>query len=89
MIPVIICGGAGTRLWPVSREAHPKPLMRLADGQSLVQKTFLRASALPGVKQVLTVTGRRQSGRPADQLPARALGPQHDRGHCRCRIVGA
>ena len=38
IIPVIICGGAGTRLWPVSREMFPKPLLKLADGQSLLQK---------------------------------------------------
>jgi mannose-1-phosphate guanylyltransferase / mannose-6-phosphate isomerase len=58
LIPVIICGGAGTRLWPVSREAFPKPLMRLADGESLLQKTFLRACRLPGVEEVLIVTNR-------------------------------
>lgn len=58
LVPVIICGGAGTRLWPVSREAFPKPLMRLADGQSLLQKTYLRACGLPGVSEVVIVTNR-------------------------------
>ncbi|MFC4708917.1 mannose-1-phosphate guanylyltransferase/mannose-6-phosphate isomerase [Paraburkholderia caffeinitolerans] len=58
LIPVILCGGAGSRLWPVSRELHPKPFMRLADGQSLLQKAFLRAVDLPGVEEVLTVTNR-------------------------------
>lgn len=58
LIPCIIAGGAGTRLWPVSREAMPKPFMRLADGQSLLQKTFARASTLPGVERVVTVTNR-------------------------------
>ncbi len=58
LLPVILSGGAGTRLWPVSREQHPKPFMQLADGQSLLQKTFLRAAALPSVTQVLTVTNR-------------------------------
>lgn len=57
-VPVILSGGAGTRLWPVSRESHPKPFMRLADGQSLLQKTFLRNVTLPGVAEVLTVTNR-------------------------------
>jgi mannose-1-phosphate guanylyltransferase/mannose-6-phosphate isomerase len=58
IIPVILCGGAGSRLWPVSRETHPKPFMRLADGQSLLQKAFLRGLALPGAQEILTVTNQ-------------------------------
>ncbi len=58
LIPCIIAGGAGTRLWPVSREAMPKPFMRLPDGESLLQKTFNRASGLEGVEYLLTVTNR-------------------------------
>ncbi len=58
LIPCIIAGGAGTRLWPVSREAMPKPFMRLPDGESLLQKTFKRAAGLPGVDRLLTVTNR-------------------------------
>ncbi|WP_287814118.1 sugar phosphate nucleotidyltransferase, partial [Pseudomonas sp.] len=58
LIPCIIAGGAGTRLWPVSREAMPKPFMRLPDGESLLQKTFMRATSLPGVERLLTVTNR-------------------------------
>ena len=58
LIPTILCGGAGSRLWPVSRELHPKPFIRLADGQSLLQKAFLRGVQLPGVAEVLTVTNR-------------------------------
>ena len=48
LVPVILSGGAGTRLWPVSRRAHPKPFMQLLDGESLAEKTFRRAMALPG-----------------------------------------
>lgn len=58
LIPTILCGGAGSRLWPVSRELHPKPFIRLADGQSLLQKAFLRGAALPGTQEILTVTNR-------------------------------
>ena len=53
-----MCGGAGSRLWPVSREQHPKPFIRLADGQSLLQKAFLRGTQLSDVAEVLTVTNR-------------------------------
>ncbi|MDI1307906.1 MAG: mannose-1-phosphate guanylyltransferase/mannose-6-phosphate isomerase [Methylotenera sp.] len=58
LIPTILCGGAGSRLWPISREMHPKPFIRLADGQSLLQKAFLRGALLPNVSEVLTVTNR-------------------------------
>jgi mannose-1-phosphate guanylyltransferase / mannose-6-phosphate isomerase len=58
LIPTILCGGAGSRLWPVSRELHPKPFIRLADGQSLLQKAWLRGVALPDVAETLTVTNR-------------------------------
>lgn len=58
LIPVILSGGAGTRLWPVSREAHPKPFMKLADGHSLLQKTFQRAAGLKDVGEILTITNR-------------------------------
>src|SRR5690554_48050 len=58
LIPTILCGGVGARLWPVSREMHPKPFIRLDDGQSLLQKAFLRGAALPEVAEVLTVTNR-------------------------------
>ncbi len=58
MVPVILSGGAGTRLWPVSRRAHPKPFMELMDGESLAEKTFRRALAIAGENPVLTVTSR-------------------------------
>ena len=58
LVPVILSGGAGTRLWPVSRRAHPKPFMELMDGESLAEKTFRRAVAIAGENPVLTVTSR-------------------------------
>lgn len=58
LIPTILCGGAGSRLWPVSRELHPKPFIRLADKQTFLQKAFLRASKLQNVNEILTVTNK-------------------------------
>lgn len=58
VIPVILCGGAGSRLWPISREQHPKPFIRLNDTESLLQKAFLRGAALHGVNEIVTVTNR-------------------------------
>jgi mannose-1-phosphate guanylyltransferase/mannose-6-phosphate isomerase len=68
LISTILCGGAGSRLWPVSRELHPKPFIRLADGQSLLHKAFLRGAALPGVCEVLTVTNRDLFFKTADEF---------------------
>lgn len=59
LIPVILSGGAGTRLWPVSREGYPKPFMKLADRESLLLKTYRRAAAAAGEgTEILTVTNR-------------------------------
>lgn len=56
LIPTILCGGAGSRLWPVSRELNPKPFICLSDGQSLLQKAWLRGAGLPKVAEILTVS---------------------------------
>ncbi|MGN6517997.1 MAG: mannose-1-phosphate guanylyltransferase/mannose-6-phosphate isomerase [Dokdonella sp.] len=58
LVPVILSGGAGTRLWPVSRSAYPKPFMRMGDGESLLKKTLDRALRCADDGTVLTVTGR-------------------------------
>lgn len=58
LVPVILSGGAGTRLWPVSRSAYPKPFMRMGDGESLLKKTLARALRCADGGAVLTVTGR-------------------------------
>ena len=78
LIPTILCGGAGSRLWPVSRELHPKPFIRLADGQSLLQKAWLRGAALPDVAGVLTVTNRELFFKTEDEYRAVA-GTRHDK----------
>ena len=57
LVPTILAGGSGTRLWPISRQSHPKPFMRLPDGESLAEKTLKRASQLGDF--VLTITGER------------------------------
>jgi mannose-1-phosphate guanylyltransferase/mannose-6-phosphate isomerase len=44
IVPLIMCGGAGTRLWPASREVHPKQFLRLFGTHSTFQDTLLRVS---------------------------------------------
>jgi mannose-1-phosphate guanylyltransferase/mannose-1-phosphate guanylyltransferase/mannose-6-phosphate isomerase len=47
IVPVILSGGAGTRLWPLSRELYPKQLLPLLSERSLLQETVRRASGHP------------------------------------------
>jgi mannose-1-phosphate guanylyltransferase/mannose-6-phosphate isomerase len=58
LVPVILSGGAGTRLWPMSRETAPKPFMPMPDGETLLAKTAARALALPGARALVTITNR-------------------------------
>ncbi len=58
LIPTILCGGSGSRLWPESREMHPKPFIRFGDGESLLQKAILRGATLPHVKNLMIGTNR-------------------------------
>ena len=53
IIPVILCGGSGTRLWPLSRRSFPKQFVSLIDDKSLLQLTLERVRDLHG--QVITV----------------------------------
>ena len=46
MIPVILSGGSGTRLWPLSREAYPKQFLALTGDDSMLQATFKRVAPL-------------------------------------------
>lgn len=54
---VIMAGGSGTRLWPLSRQGTPKQLLKLIDGQSLLRLAFERARRLVPEERILVVTG--------------------------------
>ncbi|TGS57616.1 mannose-1-phosphate guanylyltransferase/mannose-6-phosphate isomerase, partial [Mesorhizobium sp. M3A.F.Ca.ET.201.01.1.1] len=58
IVPVIISGGVGSRLWPISRALHPKPFIPLPEGGTLIRKTYARAVEIEGVDHVVTVTNR-------------------------------
>jgi len=53
--PVILSGGSGTRLWPLSREHYPKQLLPLVSEQTLLQQTAIRLDGLPGVADPLFI----------------------------------
>lgn len=56
ILPVILCGGSGTRLWPVSRDKYPKQFQALAGEQTLFQQTLARAAALVDAAPALVMT---------------------------------
>lgn len=55
LYPVVLSGGSGTRLWPLSRQDRPKQFLALLGEHSLYQETVLRAEQLPGAKAPVTV----------------------------------
>ncbi len=55
LLPVILSGGSGTRLWPLSREKHPKQLLPLVGEEALLQATVRRLDGLPDVAAPLLV----------------------------------
>jgi mannose-1-phosphate guanylyltransferase/mannose-6-phosphate isomerase len=55
IIPVILSGGAGTRLWPLSRKQHPKQYLPLAGENTMLQETILRLSALDNLADPIIV----------------------------------
>ena len=52
LIPVVISGGMGSRLWPLSREGQPKPFIKITDDQTLLEKTYRRVSMLKDVPRI-------------------------------------
>ena len=57
LYPVIMCGGAGTRLWPASRPSRPKQFIPLAGNRSLFQETVARVAPLVGDEGRLIIVG--------------------------------
>lgn len=55
---VVLAGGAGTRFWPLSRQARPKPLLRLGDGESLLEATLERARHFAAAERLWLVCAR-------------------------------
>lgn len=55
LYPVILCGGSGTRLWPLSREMYPKQFVDLGEGRTLFKDTLRRAAQIPAIAEMLIV----------------------------------
>jgi hypothetical protein len=93
--PVLLCGGSGTRLWPLSRKSYPKQFADVVGDESLFQASARRFTgrALPaagGHRRSLPLHRDRAAGRdrhPAGWHPDRARGPQHRARRRRRRAV--
>lgn len=69
MYAVILAGGGGTRLWPLSRVDKPKPFLPLLGNQTLIQATVARLAPLIEPNDVYVVTDRRYTALAREQLP--------------------
>ena len=74
---VVLSGGSGTRLWPLSREKYPKQLLPLIGEDSLLQATVRRVDGIAGAEQTppMVVCGEEY----------RFVIAEHRRGHSTCR----
>lgn len=75
LTPVILSGGSGTRLWPLSREGHPKQFLALAGQQSMLQATWTRVATIAGANPPLVVTNEAHRFMVAEQLRQVACTP--------------
>jgi mannose-1-phosphate guanylyltransferase/mannose-6-phosphate isomerase len=67
--PVILCGGSGTRLWPLSSRREPKQFLRLASERSMLQDTALRVSDRARFQRPLAIGSARHAGLLHSALP--------------------
>jgi mannose-1-phosphate guanylyltransferase/mannose-1-phosphate guanylyltransferase/mannose-6-phosphate isomerase len=66
--PVILCGGSGTRLWPVSRKALPKPFLPLMGAETLFEQAVRRVAGDPRFAAPMVVAGAAHAAIVAEQL---------------------
>ena len=84
LIPVILSGGSGTRLWPLSRELYPKQLLPLVGKRTMLQETVARLDGMAGVAAPIVVCNEshrfmvaeqlRETGRPAQAIALEPVG---------------
>jgi mannose-1-phosphate guanylyltransferase/mannose-6-phosphate isomerase len=75
IFPVILSGGAGTRLWPLSREMYPKQLLALTSQHSMLQDTALRLAGIAGAGAPIIVCNEAHRFAVAEQLRSLGLEP--------------
>jgi mannose-1-phosphate guanylyltransferase/mannose-6-phosphate isomerase len=73
--PVVLCGGAGSRLWPMSRQLLPKQFLPLVSEKSLLQDTVLRAARVAGAAAPVVVSNHEHRFLVAEQLQEAGVKP--------------
>ncbi len=68
MYGLILAGGSGSRLWPLSRELYPKQLLNIQNTESLLQATFLRLKECMPAENIVSITGVKHSSNVKFQL---------------------
>jgi len=68
LYPVILSGGSGSRLWPLSREHFPKPLLSLVSDRTLLQETACRLDPVPGLGEAVYVCNEEHRFLVAEQV---------------------
>ncbi|WP_444895275.1 mannose-1-phosphate guanylyltransferase/mannose-6-phosphate isomerase [Microbulbifer sp. SSSA005] len=76
MIPVILCGGTGSRLWPLSREAYPKQFLPLIGGETMLQATVRRLEGIEPLQAPILVCNEEHRFAAAEQLQEIGHGAQ-------------
>lgn len=76
MIPVVLSGGSGSRLWPLSRERHPKQFLSLDEGATLIQRTLERLRGAEDIDPPLIVSNIEHRFLVAEQLREIGIEPQ-------------
>ncbi|HSK93066.1 MAG TPA: sugar phosphate nucleotidyltransferase, partial [Candidatus Angelobacter sp.] len=69
MFAIVMAGGAGTRLWPLSRRRTPKQLLALTGETSLLQQTVARLGTLLKPHDIYVITGQSHVRATQEQLP--------------------
>jgi mannose-1-phosphate guanylyltransferase/mannose-6-phosphate isomerase len=76
LFPVILCGGSGTRLWPLSRKLYPKQFLKLTGGRTLLQQTMTRLDSIPDVNRPVIVCNEEHRFLAAEQLREAGIVPE-------------
>lgn len=73
LVPVILSGGSGTRLWPLSRELYPKQLLALTGERTLLQQTANRVKDFAGIAAAIVVCNEEHRFLVAEQMKAEGI----------------